>query len=253
MAAPAGSPTPPGVAAGTAMVQVLPAYFDNATKLLTLEGHSYLGIVTYGQGALGAAQPRTAYSYIPEFEAHLGIARRPVEEVATELGTFFSQQWTNAGMAAGAEPMYFLVAGFDEGDTYGKVFQVVVPTAIAPVEQSPNDFGITWGGQQDFVMRVLNGVDGRAAELAEQTLALTPAQRDSLTQRWQAELGLPIPYQFLPLQDCVNLATFLVEMTATVQTWIVGIRGVGGDVDVAIITRTGGLEAVDQKRIHAWS
>lgn len=39
------------------------------------------------------------------------------------------------------------------------------------------------------------------------------------------DLGLPIPYQFLPLQDCVDLAILLIRTTAELQKFLVDIRG----------------------------
>jgi hypothetical protein len=60
---------------------------------------------------------------------------------------------------------------------------------------------------------------------------------------------MPIPYQFLPLQDCVDLAIFLIKTTATLQRWTTDVRGVGGATDVATITRTEGFRAIQEKRI----
>ena len=62
-------------------------------------------------------------------------------------------------------------------------------------------------------------------------------------------LAMPIPYQFLPLQDCVDLAIFLIRATAKLQAFTTGARGVGGAVDVATVTRTEGFRAVQEKRI----
>jgi len=53
----------------------------------------------------------------------------------------------------------------------------------------------------------------------------------------------------LPLQDCVDLSIFVVRTTITMQKWLVGVRGVGGAVDVATITRTEGFRAVQVKTI----
>lgn len=47
---------------------LLPSTFDNATKLLKINGQEHVGVVTYGLGALGTHQPRTAHSFLPEFE-----------------------------------------------------------------------------------------------------------------------------------------------------------------------------------------
>lgn len=233
-------------------------HFDNATKLLALEGQPYVGIVTYGAGAIGQPDPRTAHGFMPEFEAELwrkhGVQRLTVAQVAEELGAFFVQQWNQRGMpppgTPGVASMVFLVAGFDEGDAYGKVFEVTVPDNPTPAEQSPGDFGVTFGGQHELVQRLLGGVDLRASAIAKDELGLTDDQVRALAERWRNELTLTVPYQFLPLQDCVDLSTFLVHMTSAVQGWMIALRGVGGAVEVATITRMDGFKAIQQRRIE---
>ena len=215
-----------------------------------------MGVVTYGQAAIGQTEPRTAHSFIPEFEAHLlgeGMnSRLSVEDFARKLGSFFREQW-QAGMPddPNIPEMTFLVAGFDEDAAYGRVFRVSIPHTPDPVEQNANSFGVTWGGQQEFVARLISGFDPRAAEVAKQTLGLDDDQVAQLSDAWRSSLSLPIPYQFLPLQDCVDLSMFLVRMTAAIQTWTVDIRGVGGAIDVATVTRTDGFRAIREKRIEA--
>ena len=50
---------------------LLPATYDNATKLLRVNGQEFVGAVNFGLGAIGQQQPRTAHSFIPEFEEEL--------------------------------------------------------------------------------------------------------------------------------------------------------------------------------------
>lgn len=250
-----GGATVPGVPPETPILTQNNTYFDNATKLLNVPGQRYVGIVTYGRGTIGESEPRTAQGYMPEFESHLTVVsegtRLAVEDAARELGTFFSQQWTHAGMAPDGQPMIFLVGGFDDAAPYGRVFEVVVPSAPEPAEQHPSEFGIKWGGQPYLLERLIGGFAERAPRLAKDELQLSDEQVEALKTRWQ-ELQLPIPYQFLALQDAVDLATFLVSMTAEVMTWTAGgqPQGVGGQIDVATITRTGGFRAVQQKKIR---
>jgi hypothetical protein len=47
---------------------------DNATKLLKVQGQDYVAAVTYNASAIGLAQPRTAHSLLPEFEAQIAGA-----------------------------------------------------------------------------------------------------------------------------------------------------------------------------------
>jgi hypothetical protein len=229
---------------------LLQAHYDSATKLLKAKEHDNVGAVTYGLGALGGRQPRTAHSYLPEFETELASERRlSVEEFATRLGDFFGRQWSAADTPAEAEAMVFLVGGFDEGDAYGRVFEVSIPNSPAPVEKSVDDFGITFGGQHEIAGRLLGGYDPRLEALMTENVHLNAAQTTNFRQNVLPNLAMPIPYQFLPLQDCVDLAIFLIKTTSTLQRWTTGVRGVGGAIDVATITRTDGYSAVQEKRI----
>jgi hypothetical protein len=236
-----------GQAGSNLLVQ---SHYDNATKLLKVRDHDNVGAVTYGLGALGGRQPRTAHSYLPEFETELATETRlSVEEFAGRLGDFFRRQWSVANTPAEADAMVFLVGGFDEGDAYGRVFEVSIPNSPVPEEKSADAFGITFGGQHEIAGRLLGGYDPRLEALVAENLRLTAAQTADLREKVLPSLAMPIPYQFLPLQDSVDLALFLVKTTATLQGWTTGMRGVGGAVDVATITRTDGFRAVQEKQI----
>ncbi len=68
-------------------------------------------------------------------------------------------------------------------------------------------------------------------------------------QKALAQLQLTIPYQVLPLQDCIDLAIFLIRTTTTAQNLSIGIRGVGGAIDVAVITQREGLRIIQRKEL----
>jgi hypothetical protein len=229
---------------------LIQAHYDNATKLLKVKDYDNVGAVTYGLGALGSRQPRTAHSYLPEFETELGTENNlSVEEFAARLGGFFKRRWDEAETPAEAEPMIFLVGGLDKGDPYGRVFEVSIPKSPAPVEKNPDEFGITLGGQHEIAGRLLGGYDPRLEALVQANVHLDAEQSANFRQKVLQSLGIAIPYQFLPLQDSVDLAIFLIKTTATLQRWTAGVRGVGGAIDVATITRTDGYKAIQEKVI----
>lgn len=231
----------------------LPSTFDNATKLLQITGHGFVGAVTYGVGAIGQGEPRTAHSFLPEFEDELakkGNGRLSVEEYAIKLSEFFLQQWSALMPGSYSGPdMIFLVAGFNVGEPYGRVYQFSVPGNPKPLEQNTGQFGATWGGQLEYTNRLLKGFDPQLPFIAQKHLNLTDSQRNGLAAHLEQQLSAQIPYPFLPLQDCVDLSIFLIRTTMEIQTWIVGVRGVGGAIDVATITRTDGFAPVQRKRI----
>lgn len=233
---------------------LLPATFDNATKLLKIKGQDYVGAVTYGLGAIGERAPRTAHSFLPEFEAKLSeeaSGQLDVPDFATKLSDFFMDQWKSSmPNHKGKENIVFLIGGFDKNATYGRVFEVAIPFRPEPKEwhAGPGAFGPVWGGQRQFTDRLIQGFDPGLMNIAKKTLGLSDDQSANLAKALKT-LGIRIPYQFLPLQDCVSLSIFLIRTTMTIQTWQVGVRGVGGFIDVATITRTDGFIPIQRKEI----
>ena len=232
---------------------MLPATYDNATKLLQLSGIRNVGVVTYGIGAIGQKEPRTAHSFLPELEEELSkeeIGQLSVEDFAKRFSDFFMAQWKAKMPAEYSGPdMVFLIGGFDEGAAYGKVYKVAIPSNPTPEEQSANQFGVTWGGQLEYTNRLIKGFDPQLPVIAKTFLNLTDEQQVALEKHLEGALSAKIPYPFLPLQDCVNLSIFLIRTTMELQNWIVGVRGVGGAIDVATITRTDGFTPVQRKII----
>lgn len=222
--------------------------FDNATKVLAFkEPHRYVGAVTWGAAAIGL---RTVHSFLPELESGLPQTRLSVPDFAKELSDFFLAQWKHLmNPSYSGPPITLVVAGFDEGDPYGRIFEINVPYAPEPNERNPHpEFGITWGGQREFVDRILQGYDGRLPSIIDDTLGAGSPQSTQIQQKLQV-LQMQVPLQAMALQDCVDFAIFMIRTTIAAQSLTVGIRGVGGAIDVATVTRNEGLEFVQKKAI----
>jgi hypothetical protein len=223
--------------------------YDNATKLLSFsEPNRSVAAVTYGVAAIGL---RTAHSYIPEFEAGLPPDRLGIADFAQKLSDFYMQQWHAVMLADYQGPsMTFVVGGYDEGEPYGTVCQFDIPVRPDPFEQNTGDqFGITWGGQREFVDRLIQGYDSRLVEVVTNALNLDANQVVTLTQEL-TPFQMAVPLQAMPLQDCVDLAVFFVRTTISAQELTVGLRGCGGPIDVAVIRRREGMTWIQQKKLE---
>ncbi len=239
--------------------------YDNATKLLAFSApNTHLGAVTYGLGAIGF---RTAASFLPEFEAALGATaatpggggrrrtaapapRLSVAAFTQRLSDFFMDQWRQAIPADYAGPdMVFVVGGFDDGEPYGTVLEFYVPSRPAPVvKHASGAFGMVWGGQRETVDRIVQGYDAALPAIVQKELGLTDAQRDQLVTAF-GRLQMSLPLQAMALQDCVDLAIFFIRTTIAAQRLMVTVRGVGGPIDVATVTRQNGLSFIQRKSV----
>lgn len=85
-------------------------------------------------------------------------------------------------------------------------------------------------------------------QLALGLRSLTDAQRDQLVAALEP-LQMSLPLQAMALQDCVDLAIFFIRTTIAAQRLTVTVRGVGGPIDVATVTRQNGLAFVQRKSV----
>jgi hypothetical protein len=257
--APAGLLQGPGGAAAPAML--LPATYDSATKLLSFPDRK-MGAITFGQGSIGTnpQAQRTAASFLTEFERALEQDdpdhNLSAEDFARRLGQFFRERWDEAGMPANVPwggNMIFYVGGFTADEPIGRLYELSIPSSPEPTEKLPGVLGGMWGGQREIVDRIISGFDPRTLDfiLNELQHPLAQPERDTLNERMKATFQQPIPWALLPLRDCVHIAVFLVRATIAIQGWSLGIRGVGGEVDVATITRSKGFEHIKVKEITA--
>ena len=208
------------------MVPPIPVNFDNATKLLIFNSpNNYVAAVTYGVAVIGQ---RTAHSYLPEFELALESAkeRLKVEKFSKKLSDFFLERWKEDMPKGYKGPgMIFLVGGYDEKEAYGKVFVIDIPNRPKPEPRNPDEFGMTWGGQLQIASRLVQGYDPILPEILRRELSLNRQQMTKLVEAFKKHIEFRIPYNVLPLQDCVDLAIFLIRTTMNAQQLAIGVRG----------------------------
>lgn len=237
---------------GTSNGRQFPVFFDNAKKVLGFpEPHDYIGAVTYGLGSIGL---RTASSYIPEFEESLPKKRITVLKFTNLLKDFFLEQWQEYSSTLTEEydgpPMAFIVGGFNKGEPYGRLYLLYIPSEPEPIEQHtpPNNFGTVWGGQRGIVDRLIQGYDERALDIIKTELNLDDCQINGIKEKL-LELQMAMPTQFLALQDCIDLALLFIRTTIEAQRLTVALRGCGGPIDVATITRLQGFKFIQEKKL----
>lgn len=235
--------------------QVLPVNYDNATKLLSFENYKNIGAITYGLAAIRVDNnPRTPASYLAEFEEILsrkdGLS---TYEVALLLSDFFMSQFKRVTGEVNEE-MYFVVAGYDHPEPYGRVYQFSLPTNPEPTEKYAHEgeFGMSWGGQTELVVRLIKGYDPRIGNNLVRNFGIDEKELQTAGEKLK-DLELPFPWAFMPLQDCVDLATSLINTTITLQRLSIMQQGCGGPIDVATITRKDGIKFIKKKSIRVES
>ena len=207
------------------------AYFDNSSKLLTIGGpHKRVAALTYGAGSVSG---RMISGLMSEFQQTIEDARLTTLEYAQEFSRFFTRWWSRGNNTSN---FWFLIGGVDDKAPYGDLYSLMIPGGELSRHFPGSVFGIRWGGQTDIVNRIILGYDPKLASLLPDVDA--------------ASFETSIPYALLSLQDCINLAIVLIKTTMTLQSLSLESRGVGGTIEVLVITPNGGVQWVQKRELH---
>ncbi len=147
-----------------------------------------------------------------------------------------------------------IVAGIDD-DKIGHAYNVLVPNGVIG-ESDTQKCGAIWVGQTDVMVRIIKGYapEIENLEIAKEVIAKNPAA----AQEQLNKLEYIINWGTITLQDAIDFCVLMTRTTESIQRFSDGtlltpggIPGVGGDIDVAVITPKEGFRWLKQKTLKA--
>ena len=238
--------------------------YNSANKVFHLHRSLPIGAMTWGLGNVGTASIATLAKdlrrrLMGHDSAHrwkLGgnytieaVANRLIDMVYDEL-----YEPTLRGQAVGSEHILgFLVAGYSAGESDSEAWLVqledpaVRPT---PVLQAPrHESGWMTFAQPEATSRLFKGHDPNILDAL--TLDLTPAELAKVKvvlDRGDMERTPMIAA--MPFADAISLARYMVDTTVGYSKFVLGPDTVGGQVEIAGITRHEGFKWISRKHYY---
>ncbi len=110
--------------------------------------------------------------------------------------------------------------------------------------------GLHVGGQTAPIFRLVAGYD---PSLVDELIAngVTKELADIFVQQFAAKIGSSVVTPTMPVQDAIDLTTFLVETTAKYFRFQPGADIVGGHTDVAVVTKYEGFKWIKRKHFYS--
>lgn len=159
----------------------------------------------------------------------------------------------------GVDQLGFIVAGYNPDGSH-QVFMVYVPGIIEEKRSSKvrgKEYGASWAGQIDVIARVVLGRDPRLSNLNFVQQAAKNLGEENVGNEL-AGLEYAISWGTMNLQDSIDFSVLMIQTTSAIQRFSDGIlmdpgdiTGVGGPVDVAVITPNKGFVWVSRKTLGA--
>jgi 20S proteasome alpha/beta subunit len=157
----------------------------------------------------------------------------------------------------GIDRITLLVAGFNQDGSH-EVYTCIIPGEVHKKRDSREknqEYGASWIGQNDVVSRIVLGFDGRINNLKFVNDAMQSLGQEEIRKQLGG-LQYAIQWGTMTLQDAIDFCTLMVQTTSAMQRFSDGIianlgdmPGVGGPVDVAVITPDHGFVWVSRKKL----
>lgn len=252
-----------GVDPGGGMSGVSNVY-NNANKIYNLKKGLPIGGMAWGLGGIGGASISTLAKDLRKRFAgrdhdypkwKLDEDAYTMEEVANRAREFLYEEcYVPLAQESAVDPsatMSFAVAGYSSRASAPEVYHIeIVNGTCGPPELMvgvDDPAQIVWEGQPQAISRLLLGYDPRLGAVLQQNLGVPPDQVEPALGVIEQALSAPLIHPAMPIQDAIDLAEFLVDLTIGYLRFNPGAPTVGGPVEVAAITKHEGFKWIKRK------
>jgi hypothetical protein len=225
--------------------------YNTANKIFNLKKGLPIGAVTWGSGSIGPASISTLAKDLRE---ELGSSRSSYEldpdsytvlEVARKVRQFMYEERyvPEFDSASYQPPLSFLVGGYSSGEHLAEAYHVEVQEGgTCPEPQlvsgpADADAQVFWEGQPEAINRLLAGYSKGLPEVLSKDLGVPDAQIGPAMDLIEHRLSTPLVHAAMPIQDVIDLAEFLVNLTIGYSRFSPGASTVGGPIEIATITK----------------
>ena len=235
--------------------------YNNAIKVFNLRKGLPIGAITWGAGSIGQSSIATIIKDLRQIltkgdEKHrwqLDPGNYTVENAANCLKEFvFDELYTPAFKDfPGQKPsLGFIVAGYSASAPMADEFKIEINGGQCDGPHSlrrRDEIGMTWGGDPEALNRLLAGVSSGLPMVLQNLFRIPSDQLKQVMQTIQQRLQLPLVLPAMPLQDAIDLADFLVDLTIKFSRFMPGAPTVGGPIEIAAISKHEGFRWIKRK------
>lgn len=233
--------------------------YNNANKIYNLKRGLPIGGMAWGPGGVGGVSISTLAKDLRQrfagkdrdhLDWKLNEDAYTMEEVAAKAREFLYEECYRPLVQAGTAPqnsyMGFAVAGYSASASSPEVYHVEITGGTSGNPQctiSEDDPAqIVWEGQHEAIRRLLLGYGLALGTVLEHNLGVPPDEVGPALDVIQRALAAPLIHPAMPIQDAIDLAEFLVNVTIGYLRFNPGAPTVGGPVEVAAITKHEGFK-----------
>jgi hypothetical protein len=233
--------------------------YDHGNKVFNLHKSLPITAMTAGIGNFGASSISTISKDLRALMTAEGNAysidqsNYSIEEVATKTRQYLFEDRFQALAEKPSGTFQYWVGGYSSGAELGEVWKIQIqdgvcdgPACVANVDVPTS---ISWGGQPEAINRLLLGY-GQGLPEALLIAGLPQEKLDACMRHVASITQTNLANPAMPTIDAIDLARFLVETTKLYVRFSIGSNTVGGEIDIAVVTKHEGFKWIKRKHYY---
>ncbi|WP_143155386.1 hypothetical protein [Loktanella atrilutea] len=234
--------------------------YDHANKVFNLRKDLPIAGMTAGIGNFGMCSISTISKdlrrllSLDDTEYSVNKQDYTIEEVAYKVRKYLFEDRFGKLADKPSGTFQYWVGGYSSGQDLGEMWKIQIQDGDCPnpVCEAPRDVSsmISWGGQTEAINRILLGY-GQGLPDALLSAGLPQEKLGECLRHVAAHTQAGLANPAMPTRDAIDLAIFLAEAQKQFVRFSIGSNTVGGDLDVATVTKHEGFKWIRRKHYYS--
>lgn len=234
--------------------------WTHGNKVFNLFKGKPIAAMTCGMGHMGHA---SISNLAKDFRRMItkGVGGHPINpedytiaDVVSRAHEFFADKYNQIDPPpANPHGFEFWIGGYGSNCDNAELWKISIQNGEIEAPQlladQHEDGQVFWGGQPKAIERLILGYDQDMGDVLVAS-GLPVDTVDPLLDHVQQRLMTPLVHSAMPAQDAITLADFLVEVTKRYFAFLPGADIVGGDTDIATVTKHEGFKWIRRKHYY---
>lgn len=235
--------------------------YNTANKVFNLRKGLPVGAITWGAGSIGNASISTLIKdlrkrFSGELQQykiwHIDSDSYTIQSVADKLKEYiYDELYVPEFQSWQEKPtLGFIVAGYSSNEGFAEEYQIDIVNGICSgpkLIRPKNDSGATWSGEPEAINRLMFGMADNLPEILIRQVGVPPPHLPIVLNEIKQACSVPLVMPAMPMQDAIDLAEFLIDLTIKFSRFNMGAPTVGGPIEIAAITKHEGFKWVKRK------
>jgi hypothetical protein len=233
--------------------------FDHGNKVFNLYKGLQIAAMTCGMGNIGSQSISTIAKDLrlrlkkggPDWQ--IDVENYQISDIAEKARKFIFEDLFEQLPFKPASPhnLTFYIGGYSSKSEAHELWEVKIENGQSPAafRVSHGECGLHWAGQPEPISRLVFGLSQEIQNMLVKE-GLDEVKVTAAVDKLRPSLQAQLVFDAMPVKDAIDLARFLVETTKSYYKFLPGADIVGGDTDIAVVTRHEGFKWISRKHYY---